>query len=122
MEKYAIIILLIVAVFGVAVLLLAPSLTGQSYRYAQNLGPQGQQPVRVNDLVFNVGALASNQYPKKSSTFVCCSFVALAEYGSSRCPLDKETFDMACAIDGEEGAYLYTPCPPNHLLCPIPGE
>ncbi|MBI4919181.1 hypothetical protein HY837_04570 [archaeon] len=122
MEKYAIIILLIVAIFGVAVLLLSPSLTGQSYRYAQNLGPQGQQSVHVNDIFFRIGQLASNQYPKKSSTSVCCSFVKLAEYDSQRCPSDRETFDMACAMDGEEGAYIYPPCPPNNLLCPIPGE
>ncbi|PIN80684.1 hypothetical protein COV11_03555 [Candidatus Woesearchaeota archaeon CG10_big_fil_rev_8_21_14_0_10_30_7] len=118
MEKYAIFILVIVLIFGVTGILFN-SVTGQSYRYAQNFGPQGQQPSYVNDVVFGL-KFPYERFPTPSSNVACCSFPRIAEFGNGRCPLTQEAFDAACAVGGEEDAYVFPPCPPNHLTCNFP--
>lgn len=117
MEKHAFFILIIIVAFAITGLLLVTTITGQSYRYAQQFGPQGQQPSYVNDFVFKL-KLPFNEFPKPSSKAACCSFVKLGELGSIGCPLTQELFDKACT--NAEGMYNFPPCPPNHLICYFP--
>ncbi|MBI5064627.1 hypothetical protein HZA97_00185 [Candidatus Woesearchaeota archaeon] len=125
MKKYALIIFAIVIVVSVVGILLNANLTGQSYRYAQNFGPQGQQPSHVSDQFFGIENWnqkvpfpSVKEYPTPSSKAACCSFVKMAEMGAKSCSMDVESFEYSCS--DEEGSFVMPPCPPEYVLCNFP--
>ncbi|MBI2565156.1 hypothetical protein HYV79_04190 [Candidatus Woesearchaeota archaeon] len=87
-----------------------------NYRYGANQGPQGQQYVRSTDKWFiPYKEPAVNPYVR-----VCCDVVRMAEHGQIRCPETREQAVQSCAVDSEEGSYVFPPCPPNQLQCYLP--
>lgn len=128
--KHFALLFAVVLSFAVGGLFLSSvSLTGQSFLYGQDLGPEGQ-PVLNNRQTFQWENQNSERLADRGpSKYVCCDAVKIAEAGLHKCPSTKKLVEKVCSVSdeiAEEGrnnyadGFLFPPCPPNNEKCALP--
>lgn len=128
--KHFALVFAVVLSFAVGGLFLSSvSLTGNSFLYGQDLGPEGQ-PVLNNRQTFQWGTQSPERLSDRgSSKYVCCDAVKIAEAGLHKCPSARKLVEKVCSVSdeiAEEGrnnyadGFLFPPCPPNNEHCALP--
>ncbi len=105
---WAILIISIVAIVGLILIFKTESITGQTYNYGANFGPQGQRPVKDTDNEYRFIPKQKAKYP----SLKYCDIESMVEYNLKNCPEIKEIFDEICISRW--------PPPQNSIICPDP--
>ena len=129
MKHFALVFSVVLAVAVAGMFLSSESLTGQSFLYGQDYGPEGQ-PVLNNRQNWQWGTESPERLSDRGpSKYVCCDAVKIAEAGLHKCPSTRALVKKVCSVSdeiAEEGrnnyadGFLFPPCPPNNEHCPLP--
>ena len=129
MKHFALVFSVVLAVAVAGLFLSSDYLTGQSFLYGQDYGPEGQ-PVLNNRQSWQWGTQSPERlYDRGPSKYVCCDAVKIAEAGLHKCPSTRSLVEKVCRVSdeiAEEGrdnyadGFLFPPCPPNNEHCALP--
>ena len=129
MKHFALVFAVVLFVAVAGLFLSRDSLTGQSFLYGQDYGPEGQ-PVLNNRQSWQWGTQSPERLSDRGpSKYVCCDAVKIAEAGLHKCPSTRSLVEKVCRVSdeiAEEGrdnyadGFLFPPCPPNNEHCPLP--
>ena len=114
------VIILAVAVIGLVLIAKSDnSITGKVYRYASNLGPKGERPIKYTDQFF----MPAEKKQLRTYATACCDNYRLAQAGLYDCPQTRDLFESACGVGEEDELEIVTGyCGPNARECFIPLE
>ncbi len=129
MKHFALLFSFVLVVAVAGLFLSGSSLTGQSYLYGQDYGPEGQRVLNYRQ-TWQWGTNSPEHLSDRGpSTYVCCDAVKIAEAGLHKCPTTKSMVQKVCSVSdeiAEEGrdnyanGFLFPPCPPNNEKCALP--
>ena len=129
MKHFALVFSVVLAFAVGGLFLTSVSLTGNSFLYGQDYGPEGQK-ILNNRQTWQWGSPSPERLSDRGpSTYVCCDAVNIAAAGLHKCPSTRAMVEKVCSVSdeiAEEGrnnyanGFLFPPCLPNNERCALP--